>query len=502
MAAAFDTACVREEIMMAITSTRFGIVLVALLGASGLANASTAGPVCNQLSHNGYNGNFDGRFYKVVSAPGISWDAARAAAELLVNDGVQGRLATINSFAEDEYVHCLIQAKATGQESWIGGSQAADSEEPAGGWLWINGELIDPTNATGANYTNWQAGEPNNDTAPSGNERHLGASLGGNFGWNDEGRLGNIGAYVVEFGEKAAPFAATECAFDPAGNPADPNHRGCTLGEDGPAIMYPQNAVVTGNMEVRSWRIADDPARCGVNPLVLDLVPGDGALVIAPYLCSTDGVIVVRRTASPVVVSQGIVQITGTNTYGTNDPVFPADPTKQDIVVYRNTLASDQLEKATETGVLPLFLGNVAETTNGIINPPRGAGGKGSYFVEGLRIHFGPGYDFATNAAGNHTQMVALQRYKLKKAMEAVDAAKPALKPIEWLAMKVLAEAALYFHDRGNYDLALFKVKLLLKLNDALKYKVIAGKNPYGEVAYRYLNAQDIYTRRLIPYSH
>jgi hypothetical protein len=170
-------------------------------------------------------------------------------------------------------------------------------------------------------------------------------------------------------------------------------------------------------------------------------------------------------------------------------------------VVYRHNLASAQLEKAVEMGVDALFLGNVAETTNGIINPPRGAGGAGSYFIEGLRIHFGPGFGFDENAAGNHFQMIALQRYKLVKGRAAVIAAKPALKPISWAALKVLADAALYFHDRGNYDVALFKVKLLLKLNDQLKYTVIADKNPYGEVAYRYLNARDIYERRLIPYN-
>ena len=97
--------------------------------------------------------------------------------------------------------------------------------------------------------------------------------------------------------------------------------------------------------------------------------------------------------------------------------------------------------------------------------------------------------------------MIALQRYKLKKAQAAVNAAKPALKPISWLALRLLADAALYFHDRGDYGIALHKVKLLLKLNDQLKYKVITDKNPYGEVTYRYLNARDIYERRLIPYN-
>jgi hypothetical protein len=381
--------------------------------------ASSAPAVCDDAP---YTGEFDGRFYRVVLASGISWDAARTAAEAQVNVGVLGQLATINSFAEDEYVHCLIQATAgaAGKEAWIGGFQASGSSEPGDGWQWLNGELIDPLNTTGLHYTNWQPTEPNNDTVP-GNEKHLGASLGGNFGWNDEGRPSNIGSFVVEFGDALASFPATGCA---SGGP------GCPLGEGGPVITYPQQAVLTGDIEVRTWRFTDNPARCGVSPLNLgELVPGDGALIIAPYLCSTFGEIIVRRTESLVEVPTGIVQITGTNKYGTADPVHPNDPTDQDIVVYRNNIASQQLETAVEMGVDALFLGNVAETTNGVINPPRGAGGKGSYFIEGLRIHFGPGYDFGANPDGNHFQMIALQRYKLTKAREAVIAAKPALKP-------------------------------------------------------------------------
>ena len=120
------------------------------------------------------------------------------------------------------------------------------------------------------------------------------------------------------------------------------------------------------------------------------------------------GEIIVRRTESPVQVPTGIVQITGTSKYGTANPVFPNDPTNQDVVVYRNNIASQQLEKAVETGVLALFLGNVAETTNGVINPPRGAGGKGSYFIEGLRVHFdlAPGYVYGANTPFIDTRMV------------------------------------------------------------------------------------------------
>jgi hypothetical protein len=477
--------------------------LTAIVLAAFSPLASSAPAVCGQTSHNGYSGEFDDRFYQVVEDSGISWDEAKAAAEALQHDGVLGRLATINSFAEDEYVHCLIQATsgATGEEAWIGGFQATGSNEPGDGWQWLNGELIDPDNTTGSNYTNWQSGEPDDDTTPNGNERHLGASLGGIFGWNDEDKLNNIGSYVVEFGDALAPIPAINFAFGGGGFP---------LGQGGPRITYPQQAVVSGDVEVRVWRFIGDPQKCGLEQWDLgELVPGDGPVIIPPYLCATPTIsnpfaeIVVRRSESLVQVPTGVVQITGTSNYGTANPVFPNDPTNQDVVVYRHNIDDDQLEKADETGVNALFLGNVAETTNGVINPPRGAGGAGSYFIENLRVHcdvpFGYVYEEVTDSI--NTCVVALQGYKLGKGLAAVIAAKPALSPTAWAALKEAAEAALRNHNRGNYVLALDKVKLVLKQNDRSKYTIIEGTNPYAEVAYRYLNARDIYERRLIPYN-
>jgi hypothetical protein len=63
------------------------------------------------------------------------------------------------------------------------------------------------------------------------------------------------------------------------------------------------------------------------------------------------------------------------------------------------------------------------------------------------------------------------------------------------------ADAALNFHNRGRSGDALAKVKSLLKLNDREKYEVVPDQNPSGEIIYRYLNARDIYERRLIPYN-
>ena len=112
--------------MMSIKHGYYFLTAIVLAAFSPLASSTPA--VCaGQPTHNGYSGAFDGRFYQVVVASSISWDAAKTAAETLEHDGVLGQLATINSFAEDEYVHCLIQATAgaAGKEAWIGGFQAA-----------------------------------------------------------------------------------------------------------------------------------------------------------------------------------------------------------------------------------------------------------------------------------------------------------------------------------------------------------------------------------------
>lgn len=477
---------------------RGGLAVVALMPFSALAT----GPDCE----GSFDGNFDGRFYEVVvygSEDDKNWDGARTAAEgMMTHDGIQGQLATINSPGEDEYLYCLVNGTEGAREAWVGGFQeACDSEdpEPGCGWQWINGEPIAPTNRTSPPfttsnpYTHWQDGEPNDDTAPGGNEMHLAINLGNDFGWNDEGRLGNIGSYVVEYGDKLASIPAVACA---AGGP------GCPLGdgEDPQIIKYPAGAIVAGEMEVRTWRIPDDPSRCGVDALVLDLVPADGAIVIPAYLCATIGDITVRRTSAPdVVINSGVVEIVNqTEKYGCDDPITGGDETAQDAVIYRATQRADQLEDAYLTGVNSFFVGNAHDFHNGCVNPSRGSGGKGSYFIEGTRIHFGPGND---DPAFRHMQMIALQRDKLTVTRGAVLAAKPALKPLDWLALKVLVDSAIYFHDRGNYSAALFKLGLLRKLNGKVKYTVIPGKNYQGEILYRILNDEDMYRRRIIPFS-
>ena len=82
---------------------------------------------------------FDGRYYQVVIANKISWEAAKAAAEQRTFQGVQGHLATIGSPEEDAFVHQLRQQvlsephpSLSGTELWVGGYQVPVRHDDAG----------------------------------------------------------------------------------------------------------------------------------------------------------------------------------------------------------------------------------------------------------------------------------------------------------------------------------------------------------------------------------
>jgi hypothetical protein len=148
-----------------------------------------------------WSGN--GHWYQAVLAPGISWPDADAAAR-----GAGGYLASIGSEEENLFVFSLIDSSeywAGFQHSpgryrlvgpWLGGYQEPGSEEPDGGWMWVDGQPF--------TYTNWAPGEPSND---GGNESYLHFYTKDDTGpalptptWNDRNeQWGLIRGYVVEY---------------------------------------------------------------------------------------------------------------------------------------------------------------------------------------------------------------------------------------------------------------------------------------------------------------
>ncbi|MFB3389873.1 T9SS type B sorting domain-containing protein [Flavobacterium sp. LAR06] len=159
-----------------------------------------------------------GHYYLYVPSIGISWTAAKAAAETSSYYGLKGYLATLLS--ADEAKLSGEQASGTG---WIGGSD----QETEGTWKWVTG----PEAGTVMSYAFWNNGEPNN----LGDEDYAhitqpGVGIKGS--WNDLSNSGDVSGnyqpkgYVVEYGGSAGELpleiAASTKITIPVATP-DPN---------------------------------------------------------------------------------------------------------------------------------------------------------------------------------------------------------------------------------------------------------------------------------------
>ncbi|TDE29656.1 T9SS type B sorting domain-containing protein [Flavobacterium ranwuense] len=154
---------------------------------SGIRNFSITIGQANYLPRNGH-------FYEYVYSPGISWTAAKLAAETKIYYGLKGYLATLTAADEAQ----LAGAQAAGN-GWIGGSDI----ETEGVWKWITG----PEAGTVMSYTNWNTGEPNNS---NGIEHYAHVKAPGVSGipgsWNDLQLNGDSTGdyqskgYIIEYG--------------------------------------------------------------------------------------------------------------------------------------------------------------------------------------------------------------------------------------------------------------------------------------------------------------
>jgi len=183
----------------------------------------------------------NGHYYQYVSAPGLTWDAARTAASQSYYQGMQGYLATPRNATENNFIVQKLSGAA-----WIGfaalttvpytgtsnlntnWTTAGGTTVPAGtleadgttlsssvnyptGRVWFfatgpqAGMPLDNNTSSGSNtpiggaYNHWNAGEPNNAGGEPCAEMYAG--VGGSAGyWNDLSNTNAPGGYVIEYG--------------------------------------------------------------------------------------------------------------------------------------------------------------------------------------------------------------------------------------------------------------------------------------------------------------
>ncbi len=465
-------------------------------------------------------GDFQGHHYRVVIDAGSNyatakdaWDAANAAAIASDFEGTPGHLATITSFGEDEFIESL-RSGLSPKEAWVGGRQVATVNvcdplvDKGCGWTWVNGEGSISTFQFPLPllYENWLDQEPNNQ----GSEQYLGVGLGGQFGWNDEQALGNIGGYVIEYD---VPIPATECTF---------GGDGCPLSEAS-TLTFPPSVELTGvaQIDVRRFEFTDDLSLCGTATRTIfgPLTDPDDNLpdaIIPAYLCGSpkfqviiaettginipDGTILVENQTSDVFLNN-LYDCTGPNFPDAGDPLLhPDDPQNRDVMAWQTTDLTKMPEN--DLGMMHSFPGSVGEFTFEC-GSSRGKGNSLSLYFVGLHIDFGPGFDIATNPGGNHTQFALLTRYKLHVLKDVILESKVALNSnfgqrIGYRTLRWFINSAIYWHDRGAYNRALRRLRLIDWVLQYLPYTEITDENYQGETEMRTSNGIFMYTDKVI----
>lgn len=147
------------------------------------------------IGHAGVVWSVNGHEYDVVTAEGITWTAANAAA-----NAAGWHLATVGSAAENSFIESLLNSSLPDRSHfWLG----ATDQVVEGDFKWVD--------ATPFSFTDWAGGEPNN----SGNEDFVAMDLrSGVWAWNDA--PDNLGAiygfargYLIERDATAVPEPGT-----------------------------------------------------------------------------------------------------------------------------------------------------------------------------------------------------------------------------------------------------------------------------------------------------
>jgi len=145
----------------------------ALLAAAGAQAAETVSLASGTVAL-GNTVEFQGHRYYLAPQKGVSWDRARALAAretVVLTDGtvLKGHLLTINSQAEQNFVHDTFRNAVDPfgfGMIWLGGYQSSSDLEPLGNWAWITGEETGDA-STQWRYSFFTPGEPADGPNPT-----------------------------------------------------------------------------------------------------------------------------------------------------------------------------------------------------------------------------------------------------------------------------------------------------------------------------------------------
>jgi Ig-like domain CHU_C associated len=256
-------------------------------------------------------------YYEFVPNTGITWTAAKTAAEARTYFGLQGYLTTLTCAEENNFAF-----KSIAKKGWIGASDAALE----GDWYWLTGPETgtlfykgqSPTGAAvGGLYNNWDSGEPNN----SGSENYAHFTATGK--WNDYANTTTVDGYYVEYGGMsgdpsvtisgvkaltitlAAPTAAAVQAVCGSGTVADlvatpptgSSVRWYTVPTAGTVLTSTTSLVTATTYYAESWNGSSaSPTRTAV-VLTINVIPAKPVLVptstakIKVKLCPGDNIV-------------------------------------------------------------------------------------------------------------------------------------------------------------------------------------------------------------------
>ena len=191
----------------------------------------------------GSGGN--GNYYEYVKTPGLSWTEASAAAVARTHNGIQGRLVSITSAAENAFVESLRNG---GQlRAWIG-LRDAETAGPLN-FVWMSGEPVVGWVPGTAQGLPWATGEPNNPDSEFWVEMFAGGVWNNNQNIDPNPDFRTLG-YLVEYPlPPGGPL--TFASF----NPATESWTSTSIGTWSPGIAQTFELTVNMGTKTASLRI-------------------------------------------------------------------------------------------------------------------------------------------------------------------------------------------------------------------------------------------------------